>query len=182
MERYDDLEEDDFVDDEPLWMEFRRRRFGSFDVLEAFSAFREAPVDVEDIAARMGVTVKRVTRPGWEGAVQGEELTHRAFIWVNDSASPERQRFTIAHELGHLMLHPLDKHYRDAAFGYGKTVPRREHEANAFAGALLMPRFLMTPLISDTAASVKQMANHFQVSQAAMNVRISWILRGKSDL
>lgn len=51
------------------------------------------------------------------------------FVFLNTKKSAERSRFDAAHELGHLVLH------RDGA-PLGRTA---EAEANAFAGAFLMP-------------------------------------------
>jgi len=48
------------------------------------------------------------------------------------AGSGDRQRFTIAHELGHLVLHPGRRALVSAA--------RAESEAHRFAGAFLMPR------------------------------------------
>ena len=180
---YGELKNDGLlVGSEPLWLEFKRRGYGSFEILDAFDALRSPPIDVEGIAKRLGVDVAYACRPGWEGAVEVDE-TGAATIWVNDDAIHTRQRFTIAHELGHLMLHPMEggAHFRDVRFGYGQPVPFREREANAFAGSLLMPRLLMLRLIHDTEVSELEMARMFDVSPPAMSVRISWILEGHRD-
>ncbi len=65
-------------------------------------------------------------------------LTDKGFpiIVVNRNFSNDRKRFTIAHELGHILMHvaggfPISKH-RDS-----KT---REDEANIFASEFLMPK------------------------------------------
>ncbi len=54
------------------------------------------------------------------------DSTQSPLMIVNDGFSPDRQRFTVAHELGHLLLHeyPADS---------------QEHEANQFAAELLTP-------------------------------------------
>lgn len=54
----------------------------------------------------------------------------RPFIFLTTSKSPERSRFDVAHELGHLVLHR-----REEPHG-----PKVEAEANAFAAAFLMPK------------------------------------------
>jgi Zn-dependent peptidase ImmA (M78 family)/DNA-binding XRE family transcriptional regulator len=50
---------------------------------------------------------------------------------ASDQGSASRRRFDVMHELGHLLMHP-HAHAGD---------PQREHEADAFASALLLPRY-----------------------------------------
>lgn len=163
-------------------MEFRKRRLGSVEILQELGLLRATPVPVEEIARRLSVEVLRRTNPGYAGAVLGESETGNAWIWVDTENSRHRQRFTIAHELGHLILHPLGKHHRDASFGYGQRVRKMEEQANAFAGSLLMPRISILPFLTQSSASVARLAQRFDVSVAAMNVRVKWILRGKYDV
>lgn len=114
------------------------------------------------------------------------------FIGVNNfGESEERQRFTLAHELGHLFLH------RDYSLSYDKGImmlrnvhsstgtDAKEIEANRFAAELLMPEeelrsdIAKLPSIdfmvdSDaTRKCIKQLADKYQVSPRAMNVRIT---------
>ena len=56
--------------------------------------------------------------------------SNQPFIFVDRRKSAERQRMDVAHEIGHLVLHPNSK-------GPSKE---RETEANQFASAFLMPR------------------------------------------
>lgn len=68
-------------------------------------------------------------------------------IGFNPTESKTRQRFTIAHELGHFELHKQDSGlfvdkefkmlFRDQNSSSGEI--RKEQEANAFAAAILMP-------------------------------------------
>src|SRR5262249_10949802 len=110
----------------------------------------EAPVPIEDIAAGEGALIARNHFPG-TGYESGFALREagRWIIGVNTSTSPRRQRFTIAHELGHLLLHkgkPLITDYsvlisnRDDTSSMGTD--KEEIEANGFAAAILMPRGL----------------------------------------
>jgi Zn-dependent peptidase ImmA (M78 family) len=109
----------------------------------------------------------------------------RGVIGVNSTHSRLRQRFSIAHELGHFVLHSahspvfIDKTYlayRDGRSSTGEN--RREREANAFAAALLMPHKLVRKIVDrqkfDLAddAYVETLANLFEVSKQAMTIRI----------
>src|SRR6185312_712682 len=68
-----------------------------------------------------------------------------ALIGINSSEASVRQRFTIAHELGHFVLHPQKDAFVDfrKERGAGEVRPPRERHADMFAAALLMPRKLL---------------------------------------
>lgn len=57
----------------------------------------------------------------------------KPYVFLNTSKSGERQRFDLAHELGHLVLH------RDLEMTATES-KEREAEAHRFASSLLMPR------------------------------------------
>lgn len=57
-------------------------------------------------------------------------------FWGSDKISSVRMRFNVAHELGHLLLHPF---LTQEQVYESKVLDRIEAEANYFAGALLMP-------------------------------------------
>src|SRR5690606_34680315 len=100
---------------------------------------------VVDIAAAENVLV--VQEPFRDDEVSGVLLRepNRTTIIVNARNAPARQRFTIAHEIGHYKLHRgavyLDGRTRvNLRDGLSSTATDREEiEANAFAAALLMP-------------------------------------------
>tara|TARA_Y100000780_G_scaffold147751_1_gene133069 strand:+ start:503 stop:1045 length:543 start_codon:yes stop_codon:yes gene_type:complete len=83
-----------------------------------------------------------------------------------------RNRFTIAHELGHVLLghvHEGKKRLRDATFGNSDPV---ERAANAFAAELIMPEQKVRELFYG-ASSVQQLSEAFGVSNAAMSFRLN---------
>ncbi len=90
-------------------------------------------------------------------------LHGRPMIVLSRKGNPMRQRFSVAHELGHLLLHP------DPAPGSGV----HEREANTFAAELLMPAAeirdrLPTPV---DVAALKETADGYGVSVAALAYR-----------
>lgn len=106
-------------------------------------------------------------------------------IGVNAHHHPNRQRFTLAHELGHFVLHDItDVHVdqfvmrlRNSASGSGEDL--NEVEANRFAAALLMPKNLISEEIERLGLddlsddwSIQQLAKQFQVSVQAMSLRL----------
>ena len=62
-------------------------------------------------------------------------------IYIATRFPPRTQRFTLAHEIGHLILHPLELYHRDRPLvgGSRSNVPLVEREADTFAAELLMP-------------------------------------------
>lgn len=105
-------------------------------------------------------------------------------IGVQRRQSKVRQRFTIAHEIGHLLLHEgavhVDKafriNWRKAELEEPKKI--EEIEANHFAASLLMPRVLLERAhgtqmfdLEDETEAVR-LAALFQVSKQAMTFRL----------
>lgn len=142
------------------------------------------PIDVIAIARHLGIGV--VAQP-LEDAVSGMLIVRsdRAAIGVNEEHHPHRQRFTIAHELGHYLLHRETTNlfvdsaltfYRDDSSADG--VYQQEIEANAFAAALLMPADTLRKALDDRAIdlyderTVWKLATTFGVSQQALTIRL----------
>lgn len=106
-------------------------------------------------------------------------------IAVAEEQPKQRQRFTIAHELGHLLLHDgievrVDKHFRInlRSSVSSKAEDVEEIEANAFAAELLMPRdFLLRDakklmLDMEDEEQVSSLARRYDVSRQAMTFRL----------
>lgn len=83
-----------------------------------------------------------------------------------------RRRFTIAHELGHLVLKHIFPHTTYTEIINFKTKAKIEVEANIFSANFLMPESLMKNVTVKTMKEVKQLAEKFWVSYDAMNFKI----------
>ncbi|MGB0679804.1 MAG: ImmA/IrrE family metallo-endopeptidase [Polyangiales bacterium] len=118
----------------------------------------------------MGIELHMVTHPGWDGAVKSSP--ERAAIWLDAGKPRVRRRFTLAHELGHLMLHPLGEEFRDLADPTRPTHSYREKQANRFAAELLMPSWMLPPYVEAADGKINVLAQIFQVSTAAMTIRL----------
>jgi Zn-dependent peptidase ImmA (M78 family) len=110
-------------------------------------------------------------------------------IGYNPKDSYVRRRFTVAHELGHYVLHSNSNHlFVDNFFLikfranniYTKDEYWQEQEANAFAAALLMPEeFVNKELIDknisniDEGDFIEKLARKFEVSIPAMSFRLA---------
>lgn len=151
-------------------------------VLKDFGA-SELPVPVEQIARRLGA---QITYESFEGEISG--MLYRdsgtTVIGVNSRHAPTRQRFTVAHEIGHLLIHKgqplfIDRFVR-VNWRNGESSPE-EVQANAFAAELLMPRALVREAIGHALSRrrdatpqeiVGTLARRFEVSTAAMQYRL----------
>jgi hypothetical protein len=162
-------------------------------LLEAAGS-RDLPIDVMRIAEEQeGLDVQEHADP-WEvsgvavakrsGDLSGLLLPGKRRIWLNAleaARSNARARFTVAHELGHWRLHRKSAG-ANARFcrpeDVGATVSeissskRLEREANLFAAELLMPADLVGDEAEKARLSVPALAKTFEVSAAAMQVRL----------
>jgi predicted transcriptional regulator len=151
---------------QPLWLKLKLQGAGAGDLLQLCQV-EEPPVDVRAIAHQLGIRLHDVPQPGWSGAVKSS--LERADIWVKANEIEHRQRFTIAHELGHLMLHELGEEYRDVTFAGS----RKETAANRFAADLLMPLWMLSREADRFRGSSDLLAARFKVSEQAMKIRLS---------
>jgi len=105
-------------------------------------------------------------------------------IRVNRHEARERQRFTIAHELSHFFLHKavIDSSpdgIKDNVLYRSGEPERIEYEANRLAADIVMPMALVKKVLSEefngvvTEATIESLAARFQVSKAAMEIRLS---------
>jgi Zn-dependent peptidase ImmA (M78 family) len=150
--------------------------------------YRTLPVPVEKIARALGAQVRF--------SPLDEELSGMIYIkdavpiiGINALHHPNRQRFTIAHEIGHLELHRdilsgtvhVDKQFavlmRDATSATGAE--KIEIEANQFAAALLVPRILLDQALADKPFDIDgkspldELAKKFRVSKQMLEYRIT---------
>ena len=146
-----------------------------------------APIPVERIAASLGAKVRYSP---FDQELSGMIFIKRqaAIIGVNSLHHPNRQRFTIAHEIAHLELHRhlisdrvhIDKEFsvlmRNAESASGTQ--RMEIEANRFAAELLMPSFLLVEMLKrkgfdiDDEKPLEKLSRKFRVSKQALEYRI----------
>jgi Zn-dependent peptidase ImmA (M78 family) len=152
-------------------------------LIERF-AVEQPPVPLEKIARGLGAEIRYESLAGDLSGALYRSQNGAPVIGVNDWHAEVRQRFTIAHELGHLQLH------RETLFVDGvlkrnaessMAISAREIEANAFAAELLMPRGLLVEQLearlptgrpADPKRVVRQLAGLFEVSEQAMQYRL----------
>lgn len=150
-----------------------------------------APVPVEDIAKANGVDVTREpAEDDLSGFIFRDRTTNTAVIGVNSTHHPNRQNFTLAHELGHFLLHEggddvhVDRRFqvkfRSETSSQGDDVD--EKEANLFAAELLMPADFLEEEMEeidvvdlDDETVVAKLARRYGVSTQAMTFRLAYL-------
>lgn len=143
-----------------------------------------APIDVRKCAEHLSIELQDLDL---DHDVSGFIIIKKdsSTIGYNKANPAKRIRFTLAHELGHFMLHsddvPLfidktERFNRDGNSSTGEIM--REREANAFAAALLMPEKLVREQVetlktADDNNYIKELASKFGVSNQAMTIRLT---------
>lgn len=100
--------------------------------------------------------------------LSGMQISYKGkdFIRYNKTHSSTRNRFTLSHEIGHVLLgHTVQ------GYGLFSATKEQEREANVFAAELLMPlQFMKKALIKYR--TVDDLASAFWVSKEAMTARV----------
>lgn len=138
---------------------------------------RPADLDVDAIAFDSGVEVFYEPLTGCEASLVG--FNGRAIATVSPSGNRGRQRFSVAHEIGHWNLH-RGQSFRcrvdgpDANLASNKTV---EKEADVFASHLLMPGPLFNPAVKSFGQpgfrQLGELAALFETSLLATTLRLA---------
>ena len=99
------------------------------------------PISLMQVCKSLKIPVFFDRLTGLDGFFVQHPETHATAIIVNDSTSLFRQRFSIAHEIGHIrMRHGLAG---CSVSGQIKRSPELEVSANIFASELLMPKMFL---------------------------------------
>lgn len=129
------------------------------------------PLDLSGLCHVLGIGIRYIPL---ENNISGK-LHHDGSRWlinVNSLHHPRRQRFTIAHELGHYFLHrDSQDSYEDTTFHRGKNYTTKELEADNFAGALLMPKDEFKDFVRNTSNKIDDIAEYFGTSGVAIKKR-----------
>jgi len=154
------------------------------------------PVEIRQIMADKNIIVKDVDLPDNISGVLDTRGDH-PIVLVQKDHGKERKRFTLAHELGHFILNSsprgvhLDRYtfFRSNLSSIGTDI--EEKKANRFAAELLMPSDILWEVLSEdmhdlidaeeeeSLEALKELAKKFEVSVAALTIKISGVLKGK---
>lgn len=143
---------------------------------------------LSEIAEALGARVVSANLPDFEGKrVKGcikwfsesekeANIPFTAQIYLNSNQSDLVRNFTLAHEIGHLLLHKNSDSFRIDLQDYSAEgdPKNQETEANYFAGSLLMPKDKLIPAIYN-AKNLDEVALAFGVSLPAVEARLKWL-------
>jgi Zn-dependent peptidase ImmA (M78 family) len=150
----------------------------------------DPPVDVEAVARSLGLRVMYEDL-GDDDDVSGVLIRSKeGNIVIQKKDAANRQRFTIAHEIGHFHLRHqfgdggqvhVDKgnFYRSRGSRSSEGIDPKEVEANQFAASLLMPAGLVKREVRALGARllldhhITSLAERFEVSEQAMTIRLT---------
>ena len=141
----------------------------------------DLPVDVFDIAKRIGVPVMR--KPDASSGISGALVkidNDFAIAYATHIESPGFRRFSVGHELGHLhipghaeALLPAGKAMHESRAGYRSENPH-EREADEFSANLLMPKRLFQAAMrraGDGLSAILKLAELCETSRLATAIR-----------
>lgn len=126
------------------------------DILREFGIVT-APIPVMELTKELGIDLVFVPSDTYKSALNPKISK----IVINSNNSLYEQRFAVAHEIGHLMLHSLDKIYRDQSFDNDTL---EEIQANKFAKDLLTPIWLVNTYRNQLNISNEQLSKIFQIN------------------
>ncbi len=135
-----------------------------------------ADIDLEAIAFHMGASIRRRRLDGCEARLVASG--DNAIITVDSQSLPTRQRFSIAHELGHWKLDrgrggflctKDDISAQDGSSRDGESI------ANSFASQLVLPDYIFNPLAKGkpiTLDAAEKIASAFNASLTATTIKL----------
>lgn len=143
-------------------------------ILQSLGVTDPREIDLDAIAYHMNALVRYRKLDGCEARIMG--AGDRAIISVSDASMQRRQRFSIAHELGHWTHHRGKQLACRAEESYSDKTKQHEREANRFASDMLLPRYLFDPVSKDhqkfNFTTVKSVADVFDASKSAVARRL----------
>lgn len=143
----------------------------------------EAPVNVDAIARDLGLTVYHDDRMPADtaGKIVREGGNPSGYsIYINATDPARRQRFTLAHEIAHYILHRdlIGDGLIDDGMYRSKLGGVYERQANRFAANILMPAALIKGYYRGGMQSLAELGRVFDVSTEAMRIRLGELRLG----
>lgn len=118
----------------------------------------ELPIRVSKLCKNMGIDVQVYNSDELDGDGKSIFVDDYPKILVNSNSSLQRQRFTAAHELGHIILGHVGK-YQLVNREPSENDNHIEHEANVFATRLLAPAIVLRDLNVQSAEDIAHVCN-----------------------
>lgn len=133
----------------------------------------DLPINLSKVTKTLGLSLKEGEFKDEEVVGAYDQVSQTIYIAKNDPYV--RKAFTIAHEVGHFVLHGDEKKkeifYRKDLIFVDKEMVPLEQEANCFAASLLMPKGVVLRYFK-IIRNVEMLASIFGVSFSAMRLRL----------
>lgn len=129
------------------------------------------PVDLRAVVSALNLELVERGREPFASEAALVPMGDTRAIVTRGGGDERRRRFSIAHEIGHFMLHP-DRVAPERGGATNAAVAAQEHEADQFAAELLMPSDRLRRAAIEYAGDVQRLATRFEVSQSAMRIRL----------
>jgi IrrE N-terminal-like domain len=145
-------------------------------LLQSLGIDSPADIDLHAIAWSLGVIdIKECHIEGCEARIVGRG--NQAIISVKQGGNRHRRRFSICHELGHWHFHRGQTLYCKAADIRDRDVSQaKEKVANGFASDLLLPPYLLSPVVRDLkvidVTAIRKLAKIFDASMSATAIKL----------
>lgn len=134
------------------------------------------PVKIIKLANDLDISVYSTSfKNNISGAILKKD--NKYVIYINEKDNKNRQRFTIAHEIAHFLLHrdKIGDNLTDIPSGimYRSRLSNiYEKQANRLASEILIPFKLLRNLLIENTTDVSKLANLFGVSKEAIRIRL----------
>ncbi|SDA73162.1 protein of unknown function [Butyrivibrio sp. INlla18] len=163
-------------------------------IILAQNGIDKYPINVFDIAKKLSFAIKYASFQDdaisgilWDGiepiSVEGEQ--YQRVIFVKKDEIPQRQMFTVAHEIGHFMLHCNDEsnfyeRYMTKNSNVSKEQKEMEDKADFFAANLILPedilhRYILVNKLENIDEIVNKVSSDFFVEKETIERRLEEI-------
>lgn len=138
------------------------------------------PVDLERFATTANAKIKVANDLAEDESGQTTQFKGKNVIIVNGNHREERQRFTVLHEIAHIILDLPSEHHgakltSNTLMRYGRR-PQEEIFCDVFAAECLLPYDLFVKDVSDldiSMAAVKELAEKYKASMTTTGSRFA---------
>jgi Zn-dependent peptidase ImmA (M78 family) len=171
-------------------MSVNRKKIGDFaDHIRGALEMNSPPYDPKDAIRKLnGKIIYDISEERTDGYIEKIDINNFC-IHLSNNKSTQRERFTLAHELGHLFLHMGfiidDEKWKslsklpESVFYRGNSYSDEEYEANEFAASFLMPKGDFLDIagsnLHDNIYNIEEIASCFDVSLEAVANRGKWL-------
>ena len=134
-----------------------------------------SPVDLDYVLNELNIRIRyQEIKEGVSGACISKGLNK--LIVINPNINNEgRKRFTISHEIGHLLLHHGSRYCLEQNLNLWINSNDKEQEANLFAAGLLLPRAYLVDVLKKkdiTVNLIESLALKYNTSLLATAIRL----------